>query len=114
MATNDKTPNYTAAQEQAIRDAAPLNMEKATALATAFGKNPKSVIAKAIRMNVAYQKKVATTKTGEPVVRKETLVAQIGQHVAGSLEGLEKASKPALQNILAAFEALENDRDSED
>jgi hypothetical protein len=34
-------------------------------------------------------------------------VASIGNDVPGSLEGLAKASKPALENILAAFETLD-------
>ena len=99
--------NYTAEQEQRIRDAAPLNMEKAAALAAEFGKKPASVRAKAIRMNVAYEKKGPQTKTGEAVIRKETLVEKIGAFTApgSNLDGLEKASKPALQAVLAALEA---------
>ena len=69
----DKIPNYTEAQEQMIRDAAangPLNLEKATALATAMGKKPRSIIAKAVRMEIPYAKRIATTKTGAAITRK--------------------------------------------
>jgi len=102
----EKAINYTAEQEAMIRAAAadgPLDLEKATALATAMGKKPRSVIAKAVRMEIPYAKRVPTTKTGDPIARKELLVAQIGHYVSGDLAGLEKASKPALQSILAAL-----------
>jgi hypothetical protein len=107
MATVEKTANFTAEQEQMIRDAAPLNLEKATALAEKMGKKPRSVIAKATRMEVPYVKKGPTTKTGEAVVRKETLVEEIRKFTAtgANLEGLEKASKPALVAVLAALKA---------
>jgi hypothetical protein len=103
----EKAANYTAAQEQMIRDAAPLNLEKATALGVQMGKKARSIIAKAVRMEVPYEKKGPVTKTGEAVVRKETLVEQIRAFTAtgSNLEGLEKASKPALIAVLAALKA---------
>ena len=106
MATIEKTTNYTAAQEQMIRDASPLNAAKAAELATAMGKKPRSIIAKAVNMQVPYVKAGPKTKTGEAVVRKEDLVKEIAAFTgSGSLDGLEKASKPALQTILAALSA---------
>ena len=103
MATVEK--NYTAEQEQMIRDAAPLDLAKATDLGVKMGKKARSIIAKAVRMEVPYVKKGPVTKTGEAVVRKETLVAKIAAFTGGSLDGLEKASKPALVSILAALES---------
>jgi hypothetical protein len=98
------TVNFTPEQEAEIRASAPLNLEKATVLAAKFGKaSYKSIVAKAVRMNVRYERKAPTTKTGEPVIRKEELVDSIGKYVSGDLDGLEKASKPALQAILAAL-----------
>ena len=94
-----KAPNFTEAQEARIRESAPLNLAVATALAAEFGKTARSVIAKAVRMNVEYQSKQPTTKTGEPVRSKSKLVEDIGEIVAGNLEGLEKAPKAALQAI---------------
>ena len=94
-----KAPNYTAAQEQEIRDAAPLNNDKAIALAAKFGKTPASVRAKAVRMGVEYARKQPTTKTGAPVEKKETIVAEIGEIVGLTLDGLEKAPKPVLQAL---------------
>jgi len=106
----EKIANYTVEQEAMIRAAAsdgPLNLEKATALAEAMGKKPRSIIAKAVRMEIPYAKRVPTTKTGDPVMRKELLVSQIAHYVTGDLTGLEKASKPALQSILAALIAAD-------
>jgi hypothetical protein len=93
------TSKYTPAMEAAIREAAPLNQAKATDLAASFGADfsARSVIAKAVRMNVAYERKQPTTKTGAPVERKETLVSEIAEIVGANLDGLEKAPKPALQ-----------------
>lgn len=94
-----KDPNYTEAQESAIRAAAaeaPLNAERCAALATEFGKTARSVIAKAIRMNVPYARKEPTTKDGQPIEKKGDLVAEIAAVVGGNLDGLEKAPKPAL------------------
>lgn len=106
-----KETNYTAAQEARILEAAkagPLNLESAKALAAEFGggKTYRSVVAKIGRMGVPYAKKVPVSKTGEPVIRKENLVAEISRFVPGSLDGLEKASKGALVNIRDAFAAM--------
>lgn len=95
------TSKYTAAMEQAIRDAAPLDQAKATALAEQFGEgfSARSVTAKAVRMNVPYNRKQPTTKTGGKIENKAGLVAEIGEIVSGNLDGLDKAPKPALQAI---------------
>ena len=92
---------YSPAQEQTIRDAAPLNQAKATELAAQFGEKftARSVIAKAVRMGVEYERKAAVTKTGAPVESKEKIVAQIAELVGTNLAGLEKAPKPALQAV---------------
>ncbi len=107
--TKETVKNYTEAQEARIREEAakaPLNKDTAEKLGAEFGKSCKSVTAKALRMGVPYAKQKPVTKTGKPVVRKEDLVSSIGNYVPGSLEGLEKASKPALENILSAFQAM--------
>lgn len=100
-AVKKSTSKYNAQQEAAIREAAPLNQAKAETLAASFGSGftGKSVIAKAIRMGVAYERKQPTTKSGAKIEKKETLVAEIAKLVEGNLDGLEKAPKPALQAI---------------
>ena len=101
----EKAPNFTPAQEQAIRDAAPLNQAKSRELAAQFGKTERSVTAKAVRMGVAYERKQPATKSGAPVERKEAIVAQIASLVSGNLDGLEKAPKTALQVLRDALVA---------
>ena len=92
---------YTTAMERRIQESGTLNQAKAEALAVEFGSgfSGRSVIAKAIRMGVAYERKVATTKTGGKIENKADLVAEIGKLVEGNLNGLDKAPKPALQAI---------------
>ena len=94
-----KDPNYSEAQEAFIRAEAangPLNAASAARIGEALGKSSRSVIAKVIRMGLPYERKLPTSKTGEPVTKKETLVAEIGAVVSGNLDGLEKAPKAAL------------------
>lgn len=102
-----KQPNFTVAQEAAIKAAAPLDLAKATALGAEMGKGYRSIIAKAVRMGVAYNRKQPTTKTGEPVEKKEDIVADIAAIVEATLDGLEKAPKPALQAIRNYLNALD-------
>lgn len=99
------TSKFTPAMEQEIRDAAPLNQTVSQELARKFGLTEKSVTAKAVRMGVAYERKQATSKNGQPVQRKEAIVTEIETLVGASLDGLEKASKVALQRIRTALAA---------
>jgi len=105
MSKEAKAPNFTPEQEARIRESAPLNQEKSRALATEFGKTERSVTAKAVRMGVAYERKQPQTKNGQPVERKEAIVAQIAELVEGNLDGLDKAPKAALQALRNALVA---------
>lgn len=100
-----KAPNFTSEQEARIRAMAPLNQSKSRALALEFGKSERSVTAKAVRMGVAYERKQPQTKNGQPVERKEAIVAEIARFVSGNLEGLDKAPKAALQALRDALAA---------
>lgn len=105
MTKEAKAPNFTPAQEQRIRDMAPLNQAKSRELAAEFGKTERSVTAKAVRMGVAYERKQPTTKTGAPVEQKAAIVAEIATMVEGNLDGLDKAPKQALQAVRNALRA---------
>ena len=107
-----KTVNYTAEQEAVIAAMAAksenglLTAETAAMLAEDFGKTVKSVVAKLSRMGV-YQKKVYTTKSGEAVVKKDSLadkLAEICQLTEAETTSLEKATKTALLKIIAKLE----------
>ena len=67
-------------------------------LANEFGKSVRSVIAKLSREGV-YVAQPKVTKSGEPVVRKAELVAQINGHFDADLPTLVKASKADLQKL---------------
>jgi hypothetical protein len=102
----EKIANYTVEQEAMIRAAAadgPLNLEKATALAHAMGKKPRSIIAKAVRMEIPYAKRVPTTKNGGVIARKEQIVANIRHYIPDLPDGLEGASKASLMSVLVAL-----------
>ena len=71
-------------------------------IAEKLGKNARSVIAKLSREGV-YVAQPKVTKTGEPVVRKAELVAQIQELTGGTFPTLVKASKADLQNLIEAL-----------
>ena len=68
-------------------------------LAEQLGKSVRSIIAKLSREGI-YVAQPRVTKTGEPVVRKAELVAQINTHLGKEFPTLVKASKADLQNLI--------------
>jgi hypothetical protein len=103
---SEKAVNYTAEQtQQAIAAyAAGTSVES---IAETLGKSVRSVVAKLSREGV-YKKKEYTTKTGEPVVKKNEHADAIGAILKLSeadIDSLTKANKRALKAI---FEALAN------
>lgn len=98
MAKTETTPNYTAEQEAAMLAVGVIDNAKALELAAKFGKDVKSVRAKAVRMGI-YKAAEKKSKTGGPVESKEKIAADIAALVGKSMEGLEKAPKLALQII---------------
>ena len=99
-----KSVNYTPEMEQAITAASPLNIAKARKLADKLGRKPRSVIAKAISMGLPYEAAKPTRKDGSAIARKAELVSAIENSLsagAGSLVGLEKATRSALDTLLS-------------
>lgn len=101
--------NYTEAQEARIQEVADeagglIDNETAIELADEFGKDVRSVRAKAVRMGL-YKAKAKVSKTGGKIETKEEIVAEISELVGKSLDGLEKASKQALIAIRAKLAA---------
>lgn len=76
--------------------------ETVESLAEVFGKSVRSIVAKLSREGV-YVAKARTTKTGEPIVKKDLLVDTM-QFMFGltdaEADSLTKANKTALQKIL--------------
>ena len=101
--------NYTEAQEARIQEMADemggmIGNDEAMELADEFGKDVRSVRAKAVRMGV-YKAKARVSKTGGKIESKEEIVAEIAELVGKNLDGLEKASKQALIAIRAKLAA---------
>jgi len=101
MATEKTVSKYSPDQVARMRELAPLNQALADQLATEFGAKftARSVTAKAISEKIAYVRKTAVTKTGAPVEQKEAIATEIAELVGATLEGLDKAPKPALQAL---------------
>jgi hypothetical protein len=98
------TPEQTAALVADYRDG--ISVEQ---LAMQLGKSVRSIVAKLSREGV-YQKKEYKTKTGEAVVKKDSVADAIGAILRlpeNDVESLTKANKSALKAI---FEALANSK----
>ena len=94
------TPNYTETQVKALKHGVILATAKQ--FAKAWGKSPKSIIAKAVSMGV-YTAQARPVK-GAAKPRKADIVAAIVKATqADSLDGLEKAPMSALNNLLKAI-----------
>ena len=89
---NDMTTQYTANPTR----------ETVDALAEQFGKTTRSIIAKLSREGV-YVAQPRTTKSGEPVISKSELVAQISEHFGIEMPTLVKAGKQDLQKLVDAI-----------
>ena len=99
-----KSVNYTPEMEQAIEAESPLDIAKAKVLAEKLGRKPRSIIAKAISMGLPYNAAKPSRKDGSPVVKKAELVSAIEKSLSsseGSLVGLEKATRSALDVLLS-------------
>jgi len=95
------TANYTEAMTDKMVAQYNANPTRETveALAKELGKNTRSVIAKLSREGV-YHAQPRTTKTGEPIVRKAELLAQIESTLGVEFPSLVKATKADLQRLI--------------
>lgn len=91
--------SYSKAEEQALRDNAPITKEIAEQLASQFGKPMRSVISKAVSLKL-YKK---AERQSVDKTRKTDLVRSIEKGLAmreGELEGLENGRGTALSLLL--------------
>lgn len=88
--------NYSEAQENELLAAGIIDNDKAMEFAAKFGKDVRSVRAKAVRMGI-YKAKEKVSKTGGKIESKEEIVAEIASLVNKNMDGLEKAPKLVLQ-----------------
>ena len=93
--------NYTEEMVAQMTEAYSANPSRETVdeLAQTFGKTTRSIIAKLSREGV-YIAQPRTTKSGEPVVAKAELVAQLEAHFGIELPTLVKAGKQDLQRLV--------------
>ena len=96
-----KAKNYTDEMVETMHElyTAEPTRETVEQLAEDFGKSVRSIIAKLSREGI-YVSQPRVTKTGEPVVRKAELVAQIEEHFDIEVPSFVKASKADLQELL--------------
>lgn len=96
-----KAKNYSDEMVAEMHDLYSANPTRETVelIAGNFGKSVRSVIAKLSREGI-YVSQPRVTKTGEPVVRKAELVAQIEAQFEIEIPTLVKASKADLQTLL--------------
>ena len=104
MTDTMKPKNYTDEMVAEMHELYTANPTRETVdlIAENFGKSVRSVIAKLSREGI-YVTQERTTKTGEPVVRKAELVAQLEDKFGIELPTLVKASKADLQELLNAI-----------
>jgi hypothetical protein len=102
--TAKASANYTQQMVERISTEYSANPVRATvdALAEEFNKTPRSIIAKLSALGL-YIKVERVTKRGEPVVRKDELVAQVQASVGVELPSLAKMTKVDLQNLIDFF-----------
>jgi len=104
---SEKIVNYTEDQTMMMVSEYTANPSRATveALAITFGKSVRSIVAKLSREGV-YVKAERTTKTGEPIQKKDATADAIGAVLSlteAETESLTKANKTALLKIFAAL-----------
>ena len=109
MAKSKYTPEMVAAIEAAAEKYGALDLK----ICVALSETPlfadaevtgRGIVAKARTMGIEYRKKVRTTKTGAPVIRKDEIVVKIEDALGVSgLDSLSKAEKPALHKLLQAI-----------
>lgn len=96
-AANTVEKNYSEAQEARIQAVAAANGGKisnaeALDLAEEFGKDVRSVRAKAVRMGI-YKAKEKANKSGGKIEDKEEIAAEISKLAGRNMESLAKAAK---------------------
>lgn len=109
MTTTNKKVNYTEAQEKTLREIYhDQGSDDLKALAALVGKSEKSVLQKLVKMGI-YRKKQPTTKTGQPIVKKDDLSSALADFIGLSepdAASLEKANKTALIQIIQGYEKM--------
>ena len=95
--------NYTPTRVEALRNAQPLNLEKAQSFSSEWGMSYRSIIAKALSLGLTYEKKAVSSSSSDRPTKAD-LVREIEQSLQGeSLDGLQGASMRSLQSLLMSI-----------
>ena len=95
--------NYTPTRIEALRNAQPLNLEKAQTFSAEWGVSYRSIIAKVLSLGLTYEKKAVVSSSSDRPTKAD-LVREIERSLQGeSLDGLQGASMRSLQNLLMSI-----------
>ena len=94
------TPNYTPEMVDTLRASAPLDFDKAQALAKTLDRNVRSVIAKAKREGIEYISKPAPAKKKAAPSKADMVAAICDALDMTDCVGLEKSTAAALNKLL--------------
>jgi hypothetical protein len=97
------TVKYTPEMLAILEAAAPINYEKAQALAIQLDQKPRSIIAKCKREGIEYISKPAPAKKKAAPSKADLVAAICAATGADNLNGLEKATGQALNNLLSSL-----------
>jgi hypothetical protein len=96
--------NYNESQEAELMAAGIIDNAKALEFAAKFGKDVRSIRAKAVRMGI-YKAAEKVSKTGGKIESKDEIAADIAKLVGKNMDGLEKAPKLVLQILRTKLSA---------
>ena len=96
-------PNYTPEMVNMLREAQPIDFDKAQDLAKKLNKNVRSVIAKVKREGLDYISKTAPAKKKAAPTKVDFVHAICKAVDIDSCDGLEKATGVALDKLLRAI-----------
>ena len=96
-------PNYSPEMVQMLREAQPIDFDKAQDLAKKLNKNVRSVIAKVKREGLDYISKPAPAKKKAAPTKVDLVHASCKAVDIDSCDGLEKATGVALDKLLRAI-----------
>ena len=96
-------PNYSPEMVQTLKDAQPIDFDKAQALAKQLNRNVRSIIAKVKREGLDYVSKPAPAKKKAAPTKHDLVTAICKGLDIDSCDGLEKATGVALDKLLQAI-----------
>jgi|TARA_B110000967_G_C18475976_1_gene359762 methionine synthase II (cobalamin-independent) len=103
MTTNNTAVNYTPEMVAILKANAPIDYAKAQELATQLERGARSIIAKCKREGIEYISKPAPAKKKAAPTKTDMVAAIMAATGADNLDGLEKATGSALNNLLSSL-----------